>query len=75
MPVSYQKEVEDEEEMQQQPEVNLSDVLTEPSSEDTWKGIAPMPPPLISPTDEVSRVSLVSFPYSSLYLTPPHPYQ
>ena len=54
MPVSYQREMEDEEETQQQPEVELSDTLTEPSSEDTWKGIAPVPRPLVPPSDEVS---------------------
>ena len=37
-----------------QPGAGLSDTLLEFSSEDTWKGVAPLSRPLIPPTDEVS---------------------
>ena len=55
MPVSFQKD-EDDGEVTPQPEVDLFDTLTEPSSEDTWKGIAPTTRPLVPPSDEVSIV-------------------
>ena len=60
----------DDDDATPQPEIDLSDTLTGPSSEDTWKGIVPVTRPLVPLGDDVSSVMLFVCVAHSLFFKP-----